>query len=80
MAVPQEQPPLDTEKELTEWLTRQIVAINIELNKSKDFEVLYILPDKLYIGMVRYFGDTIDATVTAEGLWCYKSTGWVQII
>lgn len=80
MPIPQEQPPLDTPRELTEWLTRQQIATNIELNKSSDFEVLYARPTKEFNGMVRCFGAAIDSTITSAGLWIYQDDGWEKIV
>lgn len=80
MAISQEQPPQDTPQELTEWLARQAVSINMELIKAKDFEALYTRPDKEYIGMVRFFGAAVDDTIDSEGLWLYKSDGWDKVL
>jgi len=80
MGIPQEQPPLDTPQPLSEWLARQAIAINMELQKSSDYEVLYARPEKEYIGMVRFFGDTVDGIITSAGLWIYGVDGWDKVL
>lgn len=76
-----EQPPKGIDDDLKEWLTRLVINLNNKLRNVDDYEVLYAVPDKVFIGMTRYFGAAIATTaITAEGLWIYKSTGWAQII
>lgn len=75
-----DQPPESTSPELAEWLNKKIVQINLALDQT-EMEVLYILPAKYKVGTIKYFGAAIPTTpITGEGLWIYKSGGWVQII
>jgi len=76
-----EQPPVSTDDDLKEWLARRMVELNIAFGQIEDYDVLYQIPEKNFVGMVKYFGAAIPTTaITAEGLWCYKSTGWTQIV
>lgn len=77
--ISQESPPSSMDGESAEWIARRLVEISIALSQTQNMEVLYAEPDKPEIGHIRYFGAAIDATINAEGLWLYKSTGWVQI-
>jgi len=75
------QPPDGIDDNLKNWLSQLTINIDSELNRVHDYPVLYALPNKVYVGMTRYFGAAIPATaIVAEGLWVYKSTGWVQIV
>jgi len=76
-----EQPPESVDPELIEWLTRRMIEMNIAFAQVEDYDVLYQLPEKYNVGTIRYFGAAIPTTaITAEGLWCYKSTGWTQVV
>lgn len=76
-----EQPPSDIDDKLSDWLIRLVRSINNSFHNVDDYDVLYAVPDKVFVGMTRYFGAAIATTaITAEGLWIYKSTGWTQII
>lgn len=56
----------------------QELVIKMSKN-SLDVTPTYIVPAKPQVGMVRYFGGAIDATITSEGLWQYTSTGWERL-
>ena len=78
--IPTEQPPASTDLSLRAYLTRMFHAISNELLKSR-YEPRKDMPDKVRVGDIYYFSNAIPTTsITAEGLWIYKSTGWTQII
>ena len=75
-----EQPPEDVDVPLKEFLSRQFVQVNIALEQNNDFDVRYVLPAKLRVGKIYYFGAAVATTpITGEGWWGFKSTGWVQL-
>ncbi len=78
-SISSEQPPEGTEIRLTEYLSRMFVQMNIALDQTKDFDVLYVVPDKLRIGKLYYFGAAVLPDISGEGIWIYKSTGWVLL-
>lgn len=74
-----EQPPAGTDEDLSEWLSRLATRVNNIFDKVDDYEVLYIEPNKLFLGMTRYFGAAIPGTgIMWEGIWAYTSNGWEQ--
>ena len=78
--IPTEQPPDSTDLSLRSYLTRMFQAIANELLKSR-YEPRKDMPAKFGVGDIYYFAGSIPSTaITGEGLWIYKSTGWVQII
>ena len=45
-----------------------------------DYDIAYTEPDKLSVGMVRYFGAAVSGTTIAhEGLWQYTTDGWKEV-
>ena len=79
MSISNESPPHIVDKELRSWLQQRVIETNISLLQAKDYDPIYIMPSKVKIGMVRYFGSAITG-IASEGLWCYKSTGWTKIV
>ncbi len=77
--VREEQPPNDTPKELSGWLMRLLYRVNDSIRTHHKYDVLYEIPEKYEAGEVYYFGQAIDATINAEGLWLRKSGSWVQL-
>lgn len=77
-----EQPPLDTDTNLTEYLSRMFIQTNIALGQNNWLVPIYVQPYKPQVGQLYYFGDAIalDPDITAEGLYIYKSTGWAFIV
>lgn len=74
-----EQPPESTDTELSEYLSRMFRNAKIE-DANKDQPIRYSsIPEKLGIGKRYYFLNAIpaDPVITTEGLYLYKSTGWV---
>jgi len=76
-----EQPPEGTEVRLKEYLSRMFIQMNMALDQTKDFDVLYVIPDKLKVGKLYYFGAGIvgDPIINQEGLYLYKSDGWAKV-
>jgi len=80
MAITEEQPPFDTEANLKEYLARQFRAAKQQDDNAEQTTTYTALPDKLNIGKVYYFLNAVAATpITGEGLWLYKSTGWILL-
>ena len=76
-----EQPPASLPEEVREYLARINAQVAYELNNS-DQAVRYTdIPNKLSIGKSYYFLNAVPAhpVVTAEGLYLYKSTGFVLL-
>ena len=74
-----EQPPLDIDSKLSQWLISLIDSINASLQQTHDYDVIYDMPKHEFVGMVRYFGAAVLPNITAEGLWVRTSTGWIQL-
>ena len=74
-----EHPPEGTDLLLSEYLNRMLVNINNALGQTSFNNPLYTVPDKLQVGRVYYFGAAVLPNISAEGLYVYKSTGWVQL-
>ena len=65
---------------IARWLATFYQSLLASFQSVHDYDVLYNEPDKLSIGMTRYFGAAVTATViTSEGLWVYTSTGWQKL-
>lgn len=78
-SITREPPPSELDDNTSAWLNRVILDISVALGQSQDLEVLYIVPEKPFVGMLRYFGGAIDANITSEGVWIYTSSGWVKL-
>lgn len=75
-----EQPPLEIDAEVSEYLNRMFVRVDNLFRVVNIYSPRKIYPTKPRIGGLYYFEDSIPSTsITGEGLWLYKSTGWVQI-
>lgn len=71
-----EQVPSGIPEQVRAYLFRQLNRLE-KLFLEKDLiGGLTALPTKPVIGKLYYFKNTIGATITAEGVWVYKSTGW----
>lgn len=72
-----EQVPKTTNTELSEYLTRQFTNVDFRLNNLGALPISKILPTKPVVGKLYYFSAAIpSSTITAEGVWVYKSSGW----
>lgn len=80
MTVGIEQPPGHTDYELAAYLVRQFRKHADEIERSGFYPPRSIFPRRATVGEVYYFSQAIPTTpITGEGLWLYKSTGWVLI-
>ena len=70
-----EQPPANTDTQLTEYLFRQLSALENKSLQLGNLEILTTLPTKPVVGKIYYFKNVIGTTITVEGAWVYKSTG-----
>ena len=70
-----EQPPASTDTQLTEYLVRQLTALENKSLQLGNLEMLTALPARPVVGKVYYFKNVIAPTITVEGAWVYKSTG-----
>lgn len=78
--IPLEQPPYSTDENLKEYLSRMFNNVNISLQQSHIIPRQNTLPARPEVGGIYYFNAAIPSTsITAEGYWGYKSTGWVQL-
>ncbi len=76
-----EQPPDSLSDDVKEYLTRIYTQINIELSNTSALQRRTDFTTRPVIGKIYYFDNAppSEPLITAEGLWLYKSTGWVQI-
>jgi len=76
-----EQPPESFDEEQREWLARLFRQIDIELNKHEIVRRRTDFDEAPQIGKIYYFDNAppSEPLITGEGLWLFKSTGWVQI-
>ena len=74
-------PPEGDSHAIARWLIKFIYEVSQAFTLVDDLDVLYAVPAKVQVGMMRYFGAAIPATaIVSEGLWVYKSTGWVKAV
>ena len=74
-----EQAPNGTAPELAEYLGRQFAALERTLSIQQKPPLLSQVPLKPLVGKSYYFTTALSPEITSEGLWLYKSTGWVQL-
>ena len=73
-----ELPPDDTPPKLKSYLSRILQRFDSALQDNFKMPLLTVVPDKPIIGKQYYFKNAIVPSITAEGVWVYKSTGWSQ--
>jgi hypothetical protein len=73
-----EQPPLTIDKNLREYLVRQLTLLQNSVNNASQLDVLTNIPSKPSVGKIYYFANTTGA-ITSIGYWGYNSTGWVKL-
>ena len=79
-SIPIEQPRVDSPVDLVGYLNRQAAAINLALMDVQYFVPKAILPERVRVGEAHYFVAAIPTTtITEEGLWIYKSSGWSKL-
>lgn len=78
--ISQEQPPIEIDPRLAEWLARMVNSINAELERGQDLEPTGIFPEKIQDGMIRYFKEAIVGTdITGPGPWCVVDGTWMPM-
>lgn len=79
MTIKDEQPPVSTNIDLSEYLTRMFDDARIEDSRARQYPVLTVIPSKLSIGKTYYFDAVILPDITQIGFWGYTSVGWVLL-
>jgi hypothetical protein len=74
-----EQPPVNTDNQLKEYLFRQLLTLENRSLQLGNLEILTALPNKPSIGKVYYFANAILPSITYEGAWVYTSYGWTSL-
>lgn len=78
-SISNEQPPQDTEPKLTEFLSRMFTQVSIAFKQVNFFIPNFVLPNKLQVGTVHYFGQAIPPDIVYAGFWGYTDSGWVYL-
>lgn len=78
MSISLEQPPVNTDAELSGYLNRKFVDIAIELERASSPPVINVIPLKPSNGEIYYFG-TIVGAITVKGFWGYEEGSWVKL-
>ena len=74
-----EQPPANTDTQLTEYLFRQLSALENKSLQLGNLTILTALPTKPTVGKIYYFANAILPSITYEGAWVYTSYGWTSL-
>lgn len=62
------------------WLEQFKLSVLNSFKTVHDYNVIYEEPEKLSVGMIRYFGAAVSGTTIAyEGLWQYTANGWKEV-
>jgi hypothetical protein len=67
-----EQPPDGTKAELSEYLVRQLLKLQSQIDGSQVLPGLTSLPTKPVAGKVYYFKALVGTWITTIGAWIYK--------
>lgn len=67
-----EQPPSTTASELSEYLTRQLLRLQLQIDNDQILPGLTALPAKPVAGKIYYFKSLVGTWITAIGAWIYK--------
>jgi hypothetical protein len=59
-----------------EYLYRQLAYLESKFLTKDLLPRLDVLPNKPVVGQLYYFNRVIAPSITVEGVWVYKSTGW----
>lgn len=78
MLISQESAPQTLDPEVVAYLDRMFRDVQFALNRVNFYRPRATLPAKPQVGELYYFSQAIGGTITGEGLWVYKSTGWAQ--
>ena len=74
-----ETPPRGLDEEVSSYLRRMFVQINMALAQVNSLNPITVLPEKPQNGDMAYFGTTIGATITSVGFWGYEAGAWVKL-
>ena len=74
-----EAPPSDTPPVLRAYLLRVLQRLETAIDGGMQMTLLTSLPAKPSIGKQYYFKNAILPNISGEGVWVYKSTGWVLL-
>ena len=74
-----EQPPANTDTQLTEYLFRQLSILENKSLQLGNLTILTALPTKPTVGKIYYFANAILPSITYEGAWVYTSYGWTSL-
>ena len=74
-----ERPPITTQKDLSAYLVRILGQLEVAIDNSQQMPLLTALPAKPIVGKQYYFKNAISPYISGEGVWVYKSTGWVLL-
>lgn len=74
--IPFEQPPIETEPRLKEWLSRLVVAANIGLDEVTALNIINQLPPHSIDGMIKFFGQPIAPDIEYAGPWIQVGGEW----
>jgi hypothetical protein len=67
--------PKSTSLDLASYLQRQFNRLDLAI-QNVAIQKLNTMPEKPVVGKIYYFNVVIAPTITSEGMWTYKSTGW----
>jgi len=70
--------PEELSPNLRAYFTRMYAKID-DMEADETPEMRKSIPSRPTIGKIYYFKNTVLPTITLEGLWVYKSTGWTFI-
>lgn len=79
MSLPIEQPPPETEQQMSDYLVRQFVGVRDALDATTRLPSLFAVPAKPRNGDVRYFGQAIPPQIQYPGFWGYENGRWVPL-
>jgi len=74
-----EQPPLDTDLDLSAYIVRMFEKVDVALQKGESHTPIFDLPLKPKNGDIRYFGAIVLPDVTAVGFWGYEEGTWTKL-
>lgn len=74
-----EPPPDGIDPELSSYLERIVISINIALSQSNQLPKISELPKNPSVGKIYYFTREIPGVIISEGFWGFTSLGWVQL-
>jgi len=72
--------PLGLDDDLSEYLVTLDNRIADSFLRVQTFSPVRKLPARPSPGDLRYFQEPVMPTINQEGLWFYKTTGWVRVI